>query len=452
MHDVCLNKIVTERFASAYDRVHQPTPVVEGKLCRMVGLTLEATGCSVAAGARCRIISDAGSVDAKVVGFSANKTYLMPLDETQGLSPGARVVPARRGFDAPVGHALLGRVIDGTGVPIDGLKPLGATSYRTIQAQPINPLHRNLIKQPLNVGVRAIDGLLTVGRGQRIGLIAGSGVGKSQLLGMMTRHTEADVIVIGLIGERGREVKSFVENILGQQGLARSVVVAVPADNTAVRRLHGALLATTIAEYFRDQGQHVLLLMDSLTRFAQAQREIGLAVGEPPTTKGYPPSVFKMLPQLVERAGFSNTGGSITAFYTVLAENDDQTDPVVDAARAVLDGHIVLSRKIAESGIYPAIDVEASISRLSSELVNSEQRNAISMLRYFYSVYKQNEDLLNLGVYQKGTNPALDQAILIWPKIQNYIQQNLEVASSSNSSIEQLLALVGTLEISSQSR
>jgi len=418
-----------------------PVPVVEGKLSRMIGLTLEATGCRAPAGTRCRVSTPHGLVDTKVVGFSADKLYLMPVDDTHGLSPGARVTPSDQVFDTPVGSALLGRVIDGAGLPIDSLGPFRNVTRRPIHALPLNPLDRSLVAQPLDVGVRAINGLLPVGRGQRIGLIAGSGVGKSQLLGMMSRHTEADVTVIGLIGERGREVKSFIENNLGTTGLSKSVVVAVPADNTAIRRLHGAMLATSIAEYFRDQGKHVLLLMDSLTRFAQAQREIGLAIGEPPTTKGYPPSVFKLLPQLVERAGFSSTGGSVTAIYTVLAENDDQNDPVVDSARAVLDGHIVLSREVAESGVYPAIDLEASISRLATDLLDEKQLNAIASIRRMYGLYKQNEDLINIGVYQQGSNPAVDQAIAAWPGIQDYIRQGISESAPQEESRRWLLEL-----------
>ncbi|MBX2839885.1 MAG: FliI/YscN family ATPase [Gammaproteobacteria bacterium] len=412
----------------------------------MIGLTMEATGCSASIGSKCHVSTHTGFVDAKVVGFSEDKLFLMPFDEIQGLTVGAQVLPVNQKFDASVGDGLLGRIIDAAGEPIDELGPISGMARRSIQAEPINPLQRTLINQPLDVGVRAINGLLTVGRGQRMGLIAGSGVGKSQLLGMMSRHTEADVTVIGMIGERGREVKAFVDNILGSEGLANSVVVAVPADNTAVRRLHGAMLATTIAEHFRDQGKHVLLLMDSLTRFAQAQREIGLAIGEPPTTKGYPPSVFKLLPQLVERAGYGASGGSVTAIYTLLAEGDDQNDPVVDAARAVLDGHIVLSREVAESGVYPAIDLEASVSRLANDLADQQQLKAIGALRRLYGLYKQNENLINMGVYQAGSNSDVDQAIRAWPNIQSYIRQALSESSNRTESINSLLEIIHSLD------
>ncbi|MEL0037061.1 MAG: FliI/YscN family ATPase, partial [Gammaproteobacteria bacterium] len=315
---------------------------IEGKLVRMIGLTLEAVGINVPVGTRCKIITADGHEEkAEVVGFSGSSVYLMPAGEIHGLSPGARVIPTSETATLKISDDLLGRVIDGEGEPLDGLTPIEGT-HTSITSRPINPLLRHPIEQPLDVGVRSINALFTVGRGQRMGLFAGSGVGKSVLLGMMTRFTAADVIVVGLIGERGREVKEFLENILGPEGRARSVVVAVPADQSPLMRLNGAMTATRIAEYFRDQGKNVLLLMDSLTRFCQAQRELALAIGEPPATKGYPPSVFAKLPKLVERAGNADKGqGSITAFYTVLTEGDDAQDPIADAARAILDGHLV---------------------------------------------------------------------------------------------------------------
>ncbi|MBX2825181.1 MAG: FliI/YscN family ATPase, partial [Gammaproteobacteria bacterium] len=418
-----------------------PGPSVEGKLCRASGLTLEAEGCHASVGTCCRIVSDTHKVNTEVVGFSGERLFLMPVDRIEGLKPGARVIPTGRHFNVPVGDALLGRIIDGNGQPLDQRGPLGASGNRSLHARPMNPLHRTVINTPLDVGVRAINALLPIGRGQRIGLMAGSGVGKSQLLAMMTRHCEADVVVIGLIGERGREVKSFIEDTLGADGMRRTCVVAVPADNTALRRLHGAMSATTIAEYFRDQGKHVLLLMDSLTRYAQAQREIGLAIGEPPTTKGYPPSVFQSLPQLVERAGVGSSGGSVTAIYTVLAENDDQGDPVVDAARAVLDGHIVLSRTIAESGIYPAIDIEASLSRLVNDLAEPQQLHSIALFRELHSAYTQNSDLINLGLYQHGSNPVIDKAIHAWPRLGNFMRQGLSDTVTRIEAIDTLSAI-----------
>jgi flagellum-specific ATP synthase len=326
-----------------------------------------------------------------------------------------------------VGPQLLGRIVDGAAQPLDGLGPLDCETRVRLAGKPINPLSRQPISDPLDVGIRSINSLLTIGRGQRVGLFAGSGVGKSVLLGMMARYTSADVIVVGLIGERGREVKEFVERILGPKDRGRAAVIATPADHPPLMRLHGAWLATAIAEYFRDQGLNVLLLMDSLTRFAQAQREIGLAIGEAPATKGYPPSVFARLPQLVERAGNGAQGsGSITAFYTVLTEGDDPNDPISDAARAILDGHIVLSRRIAESGRYPAIDVEASVSRAMHEIASDGQIRLARQLRQTLSIYQQHQDLIAIGAYQKGSDPRVDHAIALWPRIQKFLQQDID--------------------------
>ncbi len=402
-------------------------PPVEGSLTRMVGLTLEATGCQAAVGDSCDLIANDGTrVEAEVVGFAGERLFLMPTSELHGLAPSARVIPKQRAGVVKVGPGLLGRIIDGTGAPLDGKGPLVGESPVRLMGQTINPLTRQPIEQPLDVGVRAINSLLTVGRGQRIGLFAGSGVGKSVLLGMMARYTSADIIVVGLIGERGREVKEFVERILGPSGLRRSVVVASPADNSPLMRLHGAWLATAIAEYFRDRGHSVLLIMDSLTRFAQAQREIGLAIGESPATKGYPPSVFARLPALVERAGNGALGtGSITAFYTVLTEGDDTQDPIADAARAILDGHIVLSRRIAESGHYPAIDVEASVSRVMHEIVTPEHAELARKFRQMLSTYQQHRDLISIGAYQRGSDPRVDAALVQWPRMQKFLQQNI---------------------------
>jgi len=402
-------------------------PAVEGSLTRMVGLTLEATGCQAAVGDICDLMANDGTrVEAEVVGFAGDRLFLMPTSELHGLAPSARVIPQQRAGAVKVGHSLLGRIIDGTGAPLDGKGRLDGDTPVRLMGQAINPLARQPIEHPLDVGVRAINSLLTVGRGQRIGLFAGSGVGKSVLLGMMARYTSADVIVVGLIGERGREVKEFVERILGPSGLRRSVVVASPADNSPLMRLHGAWLATAIAEYFRDRGQSVLLIMDSLTRFAQAQREIGLAIGESPATKGYPPSVFARLPALVERAGNGAKGtGSITAFYTVLTEGDDSQDPIADAARAILDGHIVLARRIAESGHYPAIDVEASVSRVMHEIVTPEHADQAWQFRQILSTYQQHRDLISIGAYQRGSDARVDSALARWPKMQQFLQQNI---------------------------
>lgn len=414
--------------------------LVEGTLTRVIGLTLEAVGCQMQIGGRCLIESADGDwMDAEVVGFAGDKTYLMPIGEMHGLVPNARVIPDRRNEAVGVGDALLGRVIDAEGRPLDGGPDLKVSARAKLHGRPINPLAREPILEPLDTGVRAINAMLTVGRGQRIGLFAGSGVGKSTLLGMMTRYTDADVIVVGLIGERGREVRDFVERTLGPVGLRRAVVVATPADRPPLARLYGAWRATAIAEYFRDRGKNVLLLMDSLTRFAQAQREIGLAVGEPPATRGYPPSAFARLPQLVERAGNGAIGqGSITAFYTVLTEGDDLQDPIADSARAILDGHIVLSRQIADSGQFPAIDVEASISRVANELWSKEHRDSVQRFKQIYSTYQGNRDLISIGAYKRGSDPRVDQAIANWPRLQDFLRQDVDEPADFASSAQRL--------------
>ena len=417
---------------------------VEGRLTRMVGMTLEASGCQAPIGGRCLIVGAGGmEVEAEVVGFAGDKTYLMPTTDLRGLVPNARVIPTTEVYEASVGPGLLGRIIDGAGRPLDGKGEIAYEARVPLTGTPINPLARRPIHEPLDVGVRVINSLLTVGRGQRLGLFAGSGVGKSVLLGMMTRFTTADVIVVGLIGERGREVKDFIENTLGPKGLARSVVVAAPADTSPVMRMHGAMLATSIAEYYRDQGKQVLLLMDSLTRFAQAQREIALAIGEPPATKGYPPSVFAKLPQLVERAGNSDvSGGSVTAFYTVLAEGDDQQDPIADASRAILDGHIVLSRRLADSGHYPAIDVEQSISRVFQEIAANDHQTAMRRFKQIYSLYQSNRDLISVGAYSAGSDPQLDEAVNFYPKLVEFLKQDMNKAVPIKNSISELKALM----------
>jgi len=422
-----------------------PSLVVEGRLTRMVGLILEAVGCQAAIGARCLVESPGGdTVEAEVVGFAEDRLFLMPTGGMRGIGPNARVIPVGQTYEAAVDESVLGRVLDGRGRPLDGKGPLYASKRVPLTGRPINPMTRHPIDQPLDVGVRAVNSLLTVGRGQRMGLFAGSGVGKSVLLGMMTRFTTADVIVVGLIGERGREVKEFIENILGPEGMARAVVVAVPADQTPVMRMHGAALATSIAEHFRDEGKHVLLLMDSLTRYAQAQREIALAVGEPPATKGYPPSVFAKMPLLVERAGNGQTGGgSITAFYTVLTEGDDQQDPIADAARAILDGHIVLSREMAEAGQYPAIDIEASISRAMNEITDMKHQLQARQFKQLLSTYQQNRDLISVGAYTRGSDPRIDQAIEMRPYLMGFLQQSMNTPIGYKDSLYDLGKLIG---------
>jgi flagellum-specific ATP synthase len=436
-----------QRLQECRARLATPPPlVVEGKLTRMVGLTLEAAGCQAAIGARCRVVGpDNKPVEAEVVGFAGDKLFLMPTDDIRGLTPNARVIPTQQVSIAHVGEGLLGRVLDGAGRPLDGRGPVRATATMPLAGRPINPLARQPIREPLDVGVRAINALLTVGRGQRMGLFAGSGVGKSVLLGMMTRYTNADVIVVGLIGERGREVKEFIENILGPEGLGRAVVVAVPADYSPLMRLQGAMLATSIAEYFRDQGRNVLLLMDSLTRYAQAQREIALAIGEPPATKGYPPSVFAKLPHLVERAGNGDAGaGSITAFYTVLVEGDDKNDPIGDAARAILDGHIVLSRSLADGGHYPAIDVEASISRAFMEITQAPQQRAMRRFKQLYSTYQSHRDLISVGAYTAGADARIDEAIGYFPRLMQFLQQDMHEPVTLADSQRELAELVNS--------
>lgn len=405
-----------------------PAPMAQGQITRLIGLTLEAVGIKASMGDYCLIYPDQGEpVEAEVVGFSGDRIYLMPIDLIEGLSPGARVSPMVGGNEVEVGFELLGRVINGVGKPLDGLGPLGCPQKTTLQGPSINPLSRKPISQTLDVGIRSINALLSVGRGQRIGLFAGSGVGKSVLLGMMTRFTEAEIIIVGLIGERGREVKEFIDHSLGAEGLARSVVVASPADESPLMRLRAAQLSTRLAEYFREQGKNVLLLMDSLTRYAQAQREIALAVGEPPATKGYPPSVFAKLPKLVERAGNGDHGGgSVTAFYTVLTEGDDQQDPIADSARAILDGHIVLSRNLAERGHYPAIDIEQSISRAMPQIVSPEHLQAAMGFKQIYSKFQQNSDLISVGAYMRGSDAETDFAIERMPLMNAFLQQGLQ--------------------------
>ncbi|MFQ5660101.1 MAG: flagellar protein export ATPase FliI [Gammaproteobacteria bacterium] len=438
------NPVWAKRLQALIEKNHTPPSlVVQGRLLRMVGLTLEAVGCRAAVGDRCRIVNTGTTnVDAEVVGFSGDNLFLMPTGEPHGLSPNARVIPSGRGGDVAVGPGLLGRVLNGAGQPLDGAGPIKIEQRVSLKGKTVNPLSRAPIRQPLDVGVRSINAFLSVGRGQRLGLFAPSGVGKSVLLGMMTRFTEADVIVVGLIGERGREVKEFIEQNLGREGMARAVVIATPANDPPLMRLHGALLVTSIAEYFRDRGDNVLLLMDSLTRFAQAQREIALAIGEPPATRGYPPSVFARLPQLTERAGNGETGGgSITAFYTVLTENDDHNDPIAESARAILDGHIVLSRYYAESGIYPAIDIEHSISRAMNQITSDKHQKTVNSIKQIHALYEQNRDLINVGAYQPGTDKQVDLAIKMHPFLLQFLGQGMHEKVGFETSFEELMQL-----------
>ena len=423
-------------------------PTVAGKLTRVVGLTLEAVGCRAAIGSLCSVETDNGLMDAEVVGFDGDKLFLMPSEQVTGIIPGAKVTPLNETQGIPVGMELLGRVLDGVGKPIDGKGEIITGQTTSFTAKRINPLARKKISKPLDVGVKAINAMLTVGQGQRMGLFAGSGVGKSVLLGMMTRGSTADVVVVGLIGERGREVKEFIEEILGEEGLARAVVVAAPADSSPLMRLKGCETSLAIAEYFRDQGLNVLLLMDSLTRFAQAQREIALAVGEPPATKGYPPSVFAKLPQLVERAGNgSDEQGSITAFFTVLTEGDDLQDPIADAARAILDGHIVLSRELTDAGHYPAIDIEKSISRVMPMVTTDFHQAAARGFKQAYSLYQQNKDLVAIGAYSKGSDAKIDRAIRLKPAMDQFLQQGMKEVIPFSQCEEMLAAIAPHLGV-----
>ncbi|MBD8511859.1 flagellar protein export ATPase FliI [Photobacterium sp. WH77] len=419
-------------------------PVASGRLVRVVGLTLEAIGCRAPVGSVCRVEAVQGSIEAEVVGFSGDTLYLMPSEQLTGVMPGAKVTPVMSDGGLPVGPELLGRVIDGMGNPLDGKGQIYTSARAALNAEPINPLARKPISEPLDVGLKAINGLLTVGKGQRIGLFAGSGVGKSVTLGMMTRGTTAQVVVVGLIGERGREVREFIDEILGEEGRQRAVVVAAPADASPLMRLKGCQTALTVAEYFRDQGLDVLLLMDSLTRFAQAQREIALSIGEPPATKGYPPSVFAKLPALVERAG--NGGdhqGSITAFFTVLTEGDDLQDPIADASRAILDGHIVLSREMADAGHYPAIDVERSVSRVMPAIVDEEQMLMSKAVRQILSICRKNQDLVSIGAYKPGSDPAIDQAFTLKPRLDQYLQQTMKESVPYDMCVNMLRSALG---------
>lgn len=441
-----MSTAMLDRIKRLKEQVPHSPIVASGKLVRGIGLTLEAVGCQMPVGSQCLIQTMEGEIEAEVVGFAEDITYLMPTEAVKGIVPGSRVQPLNREQGLAVGMELLGRVVDGNGQPLDGLGPIKAEKRVPLTRPPMNPLIRKPITQPLDVGVRAINSIVTVGSGQRMGLFAGSGVGKSVLMGMMTRGTAADVVVVGLVGERGREVKEFIQDILGEEERKKSVVVAAPADTSPLMRLKGCETAVTIAEYFRDKGLNVLLLIDSLTRYAMAQREIALAVGEPPATKGYPPSVFARLPALVERAGNgSENQGSITAFYTVLTEGDDLQDPIADAARAILDGHIVLSRELADSGHYPAIDIEASISRVMPMVVSDEHVLAARRIRQVYSTYQRNRDLISIGAYTKGTDPRIDLSINAEPAINAFLQQGMQQVLDFEQSTTDMATLSGGL-------
>lgn len=413
-----------------------------GKVTKVVGLVVEAVGQEAFVGELCRIRSmGRHDVWAEAVGFHGETLLLMPLGEIQGIRPGSEVIAVGRPFEVSVGRSMLGRVVDGLGRPIDGKGPIEVEARCSVHRCPPSPMARPPIVEPLSTGIRVIDGLLTCGKGQRMGIFAGSGVGKSTLLGMIARYTEADVSVIALVGERGREVREFITNELGEAGLRRSVVVVATSNEPSLLRRQAAFVATAIGEYFRDQGKHVLLMMDSLTRFALAQREIGLSVGEPPTTRGYPPSAFAMLPGLLERAGTADPGGSITGLYTILVEGDDMNEPVADHARAILDGHIVLTRELAERNHYPPVDFLGSVSRLMSTVAPKEVRIAAAKLRELLAAYRQAQDLINIGAYVAGSNPKVDEALRHMTRIEAFLRQSSEESAVFPETVERLLSV-----------
>jgi FliI/YscN family ATPase len=419
-----------------------------GRVTRVVGLVIEASGLEVGLGELCRVTSlvDDRSILAEVVGFHERGVLLMPLGEMDGLHPGSSVQPLGRSFGVDVGPRMLGRILNGLGHPIDGKGKLEVEERVPLSAEPPNPLEREMIETSFDTGVRAIDGLLTFGRGQRVGIFAGSGVGKSTLLGQIARQANADVNVIALLGERGREVRDFLENSLGPEGLAKSVLVVATGDQAALVRARGALVATAIAEYFRDLGKHVLLMVDSVTRVAMAWREIGLAVGEPPTTKGYPPSVFASLPRLLERAGNGATGG-ITGIYTVLVDGDDFNEPVADAARSILDGHIVLTRKLASAGHFPSIDIMESKSRVRDAVIDPDHRVAANVVSRLEASYRDKEDLILVGAYQTGSDPQVDAAVALRPRILSFLQQSPQESTPADETVRILNDLSARAEL-----
>ncbi|HVJ49544.1 flagellar protein export ATPase FliI [Desulfitobacterium sp.] len=421
------------------DKVQNMEPVIpQGRVAKIIGLMIESAGPRVSVGAYCKIITREGNkIPAEVVGFRNSTTLLMPLAELEGIAPGDRVVPQQHKLMVGVGPNLLGRVLDGLGHPLDG-RPLNCEDGEyPLQNSPPNAFLRPRIRDPLSVGVRAVDGMLTVGRGQRIGIFSGSGVGKSTLLGMMARNTTADVNVIALVGERGRELRDFIEKDLGPEGMQRSVLVVATSDQPALVRLKAAYSATAIAEYFRDLGKNVLLMMDSVTRFAMAQREVGLTAGEPPATRGYPPSVFALLPKLLERSGMSQQG-SITGIYTVLVDGDDHNEPIADAVRGILDGHIVLTRDLASQNNYPAIDILQSVSRVMPDIVTPEHKEMAGMLREYQAIYQDAKDLIDIGAYVFGSNSRIDESIVHMEGIRSFLRQDVNEKVSFDEMLEQM--------------
>jgi flagellum-specific ATP synthase len=430
-------------FDRLVEKARQVEPVVvSGKITEVVGLLVESTGPPASVGDVCVILNRIGNEvgRAEVVGFRSERTLLMPLGTVEGITPGFTVITTKRPLMVPTGDSLLGRILDGLGRPMDGKGPLNSTGERPVFSDIPDPLTRNRIEEIFQTGVRSIDGMLTLGEGQRVGIFAGSGVGKSVLLGMMAKNCRADVNVIALIGERGREVREFIERDLGEEGMKRTVVVVATSDQPALIRLKGSMVAAAIAESFRDQGKRVLFMCDSVTRLAMAQREIGLTVGEPPAAKGYTPSVFAMLPQFLERAGNSDKG-SITGIYTVLVEGGDMDEPVADAARGILDGHIVLSRELAHKNHFPAIDILQSISRCAADVIDQAQKDAVGELRDMMALYRDNEDLINIGAYEMGRNPRVDRSITLHDPIEQFLKQD----RNESASIDQTLALLAQI-------
>ncbi|ACL02375.1 FliI/YscN family ATPase [Desulfatibacillum aliphaticivorans] len=435
-------------FSAYQEAIQISQPVLpEGKVDQVVGLIVEGYGPQMSVGAVCDLVTTQGRrIPAEVVGFKEKRMLLMPYGEMQGIQLGCRIVPRQQQPLAPVGDAYLGRVIDGLGQPMDDKGPIAATDMYPLYADVVNALHRRSVNQVSDVGVRVINSFITVGQGQRVAIMAGSGVGKSVLMGMISRHMASDVCIVALIGERGREVKDFVDEILGPDGMGRSIVVAATSDTSPLVRMRGAYLATTLAEYFRDQGKNVILMMDSVTRFAMSSRDVGLAAGEPPTVKGYTPSFFVKLPKLLERAGSVQGKGSITGIYTVLVEGDDMNDPVGDAVRSIVDGHIVLSRKLANQGHYPAVDVLASVSRVMRATVSGEHTRMAQRFREVLAAYQNVEDLISIGAYVDGSDPDVDYAKSMIGKMKQFLRQDMMEGVSYEECVQQLTALFGTVE------
>jgi len=440
-----IKEVDFQKFSDAIKRISAIKQ--NGKVKRVVGLVIESQGPAAQIGELCHVYVSRNDppVAAEVVGFKENRVLLMPLGDMSGIKPGSEVIASGRSLSVGVGEALLGRVVDGLGRPIDGKGPLLCRKDYPLHNTPPDPLTRKRIREHLALGVRAIDGILACGRGQRVGIFSGSGVGKSTLLGMIARNTEADVNVIGLIGERGREVRDFIEKDLGEEGLSRSVVVVATSDQPALIRLKGAFTATAFAEYFRDRGNDVMLMMDSVTRFAMAQREVGLAIGEPPATRGYTPSVFALLPKLLERSGTARQG-SVTGLYTVLVEADDMNEPIADAVRGILDGHIVLSRKIASQNHYPAIDVLMSVSRVMPDIADKEHLAVAGRLRDILATYREAEDLINIGAYVSGSNPRIDYAIELIDEVNSFLRQEVHDREDFDHTVSRLISIFESKE------